>query len=100
MGEGIGVLTADQRQVFEALTIDGVPIDVLAERMQTTRGDVYQTLHTARRVLRERLMRADPSELDVGAESTSSGFACGKRVSNADHPAITMNQNDDYGGRQ
>ena len=60
MGEGIGVLTADQRQVFEALTIDGVPIDVLAERMQTTRGDVYQRLHTARRVLRERLMRCGP----------------------------------------
>ena len=60
MGEGIGVLTPDQRQVFEALTIDGVPIDVLAERMQTTRGDVYQRLHTARRVLRERLMRTGP----------------------------------------
>src|SRR5881394_3020010 len=60
VGEGIGMLTADQRQVFEALIIDGVPIDVLAERMQTTRGDVYQRLHTARRVLRERLMRAEP----------------------------------------
>ena len=60
VGEGIGVLTADQRHVFEALTIDGVPIDVLAERMQTTRGDVYQTLQSRPRVLRERLMRADP----------------------------------------
>ena len=60
IGEGIGMLTADERQVFEALTIDAVPIDVLAQRMQTTRGDVYQRLHTARRALRERLMRADP----------------------------------------
>jgi RNA polymerase sigma-70 factor (ECF subfamily) len=60
IGEGIGVLTADQRHVFEALTIDAVPIDVLAAHMQTTRGDVYQRLHTARRLLRERLMRADP----------------------------------------
>jgi RNA polymerase sigma-70 factor (ECF subfamily) len=59
LGEGIGVLTADQRQVFEALIMDGVPIDVLAERMQTTRGDVYQRLRIARRVLRERLMPAD-----------------------------------------
>jgi RNA polymerase sigma-70 factor (ECF subfamily) len=54
------VLTADQRQVFEALTIDAVPIDVLAPHMQTTRGDVYQRLHTARRVLRERMMGAEP----------------------------------------
>jgi RNA polymerase sigma-70 factor (ECF subfamily) len=60
IGEGIGVLTAEQRQVFEALTIDAVPIDVLAAHMQTTRGDVYQRLHTARRVLRERLMHAEP----------------------------------------
>jgi RNA polymerase sigma-70 factor, ECF subfamily len=59
-GEGTHVLTAEQRQVFEALIIDGVPIDVVAERMQMTRGDVYQRLHTARGVLRERLMRADP----------------------------------------
>ena len=49
------MLTADQRQVIEALTIEGVPIDVLAERMQTTRGDVYERLRTARRALSERL---------------------------------------------
>lgn len=54
------MLTRDQRQVFEALTIDGVPIDVLAKRTQTTRGDVYQRLQTARRVLRVRLMRRGP----------------------------------------
>lgn len=49
----LGALTAHQRRVFEALTIDGVPIDVLAEETQTTRGDIYQTLQTARGVLRE-----------------------------------------------
>ena len=59
-GEGTHVLSGEQRQVFEALIIDGVPIDVVAERMQMTRGDVYQRLHTARGVLRERLMRVDP----------------------------------------
>ena len=47
VGVGIGALTADQRQVFEALTIDGMPIDVVAERMQTTRGDIYERLHSA-----------------------------------------------------
>jgi RNA polymerase sigma-70 factor (ECF subfamily) len=52
-------LTADQCYVFEALTVDGVPIDVLAEDMGTTRGDVYQTLQSARAMLRARLAQAD-----------------------------------------
>ena len=45
-------LTAHQRQVLVALAIDGVPIDVLAERLGTTRGALYKTLHDARRKLR------------------------------------------------
>jgi RNA polymerase sigma-70 factor (ECF subfamily) len=32
-----------------------VPIDVLAERLATTRGALYKTLHDARRRLRGRL---------------------------------------------
>jgi RNA polymerase sigma-70 factor (ECF subfamily) len=45
-------LTAHQRAVLVAVTINGVPIDVLAERMGTTRGALYKTLHDARRRLR------------------------------------------------
>ena len=45
-------LTARQREVLVALAIDGVPIDVLAERRGTTRGALYKTLHDARRRLR------------------------------------------------
>jgi RNA polymerase sigma-70 factor (ECF subfamily) len=45
-------LTAHQRQVFVALALNGVPIDVLAERLDTTRGALYKTLHDARRKLR------------------------------------------------
>ena len=45
-------LTPHQRQVLVALTLDGVPIDVLAERLGTTRGALYKTLHDARRKLR------------------------------------------------
>jgi RNA polymerase sigma-70 factor, ECF subfamily len=45
-------LTAHQRQVFVALALNGVPIDVLAERLGTTRGALYKTLHDARRKLR------------------------------------------------
>ncbi|HEX6387877.1 MAG TPA: sigma-70 family RNA polymerase sigma factor [Solirubrobacteraceae bacterium] len=51
----IAELTPHQRTVLVALAIDGVPIDVLAERMATTRGALYKTLHDARRRLRARL---------------------------------------------
>jgi RNA polymerase sigma-70 factor, ECF subfamily len=35
-----------------ARAIDGGPIDVLAERLGSTRGALYKTLHDARRKLR------------------------------------------------
>ena len=43
-----------------AIALDGVPIDVLAERLDTTRGAVYKTLHDARRKLRGRPAPAGP----------------------------------------
>jgi RNA polymerase sigma-70 factor (ECF subfamily) len=49
------LLTPHQRQVLVALALNGVPIDVLAERMSTTRGALYKTLHDARRKLRRHL---------------------------------------------
>jgi len=49
------VLTPHQRSVLVALTLNGVPIDVLAERLGTTRGALYKTLHDARRKLRRHL---------------------------------------------
>jgi RNA polymerase sigma-70 factor, ECF subfamily len=45
-------LTPHQREVFAALALNGVPIDVLAERLSTTRGALYKTLHDARKKLR------------------------------------------------
>src|SRR5215210_400159 len=48
-------LTPLQREVFSALALNGVPIDVLAERLGTTRGALYKTLHDARRKLRTAL---------------------------------------------
>ena len=35
--------------------MNGVPIDVLAERLESTRGALYKTLHDARRKLRAHL---------------------------------------------
>ncbi len=49
------VLTPHQRRVLVALALNGVPIDVLAERLSSTRGALYKTLHDARRKLRDHL---------------------------------------------
>ena len=49
------VLTPHQRRVLVALALNGVPIDVLAERLNTNRGALYKTLHDARRKLRTHL---------------------------------------------
>jgi RNA polymerase sigma-70 factor, ECF subfamily len=48
-------LTPHQRRVLVAVALNGVPIDVLAERLETTRGALYKTLHDARRKLRGHL---------------------------------------------
>ena len=64
--EGIaGALTPHQRAVLVALTLNDVPIDVLAERQHTTRGALYKTLHDARRRLRRHLEQS--GHLPVGA---------------------------------
>src|SRR5215203_1282182 len=57
-------LTDHQREVFTALALQEVPIDVLAERRSTTRGALYKTLHDARRRLRAAL-----ADHDLGAIS-------------------------------
>ena len=48
-------LTPHQRRVLVALALNGVPIDVLAERLGSSRGALYKTLHDARRKLRAHL---------------------------------------------
>jgi RNA polymerase sigma-70 factor (ECF subfamily) len=59
-------LTPHQREVFSALALNGVPIDVLAERLATTRGALYKTLHDARRKLRAALASAGHALEDHG----------------------------------
>jgi len=49
------VLTPHQRRVLTALALNGVPIDVLADRLNTNRNALYKTLHDARRKLRRQL---------------------------------------------
>ena len=48
-------LSGPERAVIVALALNGVPIDVLAHRLGTSRGALYETLRTARRRLGARL---------------------------------------------
>ena len=64
------VLTPHQREVLVAVALNGVPIDVLAERLNTTRGALYKTVHDARKKLRSQLAE---SGLAVGAEPAAEG---------------------------
>lgn len=50
-------LSPRQREVFVAVALNGVEIDVVAAQLQSTRGAVYKVLHDARRKLRSRLER-------------------------------------------
>jgi RNA polymerase sigma-70 factor (ECF subfamily) len=48
-------LSPRQRKVLVAVALNDVPIDVLAERLGSTRGALYKSLHDARRKLRAAL---------------------------------------------
>jgi RNA polymerase sigma-70 factor, ECF subfamily len=53
VSDGIrSALSPHQREVLVAITLNDVPIDVLAERLGTTRGALYKSLHDARQKLR------------------------------------------------
>ncbi|MFL5916354.1 MAG: RNA polymerase sigma factor [Gaiellaceae bacterium] len=51
-------LTPRQRQVLVAAVLEGVPIDVLADRLGSNRNALYKVLHDARRRLREHVAAA------------------------------------------
>jgi len=61
------VLTSYQRRIAVALLVDEVPIDVLAQRLATTRGALYKTLHVVRARLRAAL--ADSGHLPPRADA-------------------------------
>ena len=62
-------LSPHQREVLVAVALNDVPIDVLAERLQTTRGALYKTIHDARKKLRSHLaesgLRFEDDELET-----------------------------------
>ncbi len=51
-------LTERQRFIFQSVAMDDVPIDVVAERLGSSRGAIYKTLHDARAKLRQALIEA------------------------------------------
>lgn len=55
----VTALTPHQRRIAVAVLVDEVPIDVLAERLGTSRGALYKTLHEARKRLRAHLSAQD-----------------------------------------
>jgi RNA polymerase sigma-70 factor (ECF subfamily) len=55
LGEEVERLAPRQRQIFVAVALNDVPIDVLAERLHTTRGALYKALYDARRNLKAAL---------------------------------------------
>ena len=62
-------LTPHQRRVVLALLVEEVPIDVLAERLGSTRNALYKTLHDARRRLRTALV--DSGHLDARTDRST-----------------------------
>ena len=48
-------LSPRQREVLLAVAVNDVPIDVMAERLDTSRGALYKTIHDARKKLRRSL---------------------------------------------
>lgn len=64
-------LSPHQREVLVAVALNEVPIDVLAERLSTTRGALYKTIHDARKKLRRAL--ADAGLAPDGNELQTTG---------------------------
>ena len=58
-------LTERQRVALVSVKLRGVPVDVVAERLDTTRNNVYKLVYDARRKLRAGLERRHYSEADV-----------------------------------
>ena len=58
-------LTPYQRKVMNAVSVQGVPMDVVAERFNSNRNALYKTMHDARLRLKRRLEREGLSPADL-----------------------------------
>ncbi len=67
LSAAIGELTERQREVFVAIALNDVPIDVLAIRLDTNRNAIYKNLFDARRNLRASMAAAGHPVLEQDA---------------------------------
>jgi RNA polymerase sigma-70 factor (ECF subfamily) len=58
-------LTDKQRQAMTAISIQGMPIEEVARRMNTTRNALYKLLHDARLRLKHRMAQEGLTPEDV-----------------------------------
>jgi RNA polymerase sigma-70 factor, ECF subfamily len=70
LSAAIGELTDRQREVFVAIALNDVPIDVLAVQLNTNRNAIYKNLFDARRNLRASLAAAGHPLLEEGEATT------------------------------
>ena len=85
LSRAIGELTDRQREVFVAVALNEVPIDVLAVKLGTNRNAVYKNLFDARRRLRSSMAAAghpvgEESTPDTEADSSARLFRSAARV--------------------
>ena len=67
--------------VLVAIALDDVPIDVLAERLDTTRGALYKTLHDARRKLARSPRGSTPEGDGTMTDDRAASRGCSARPS-------------------
>jgi len=67
LSSAIGQLTHRQREVFVAIALNDVPIDLMAVRLGTNRNAIYKNLFDARRSLRARMAAAGHPVLEEDA---------------------------------
>jgi RNA polymerase sigma-70 factor, ECF subfamily len=75
-------LTDRQRQALVAVVVQGMPLEEVAQRMDSNRNALYKLLHDARQRLRRRLL-----ERGLSAEEILDAFADGE-TQNANEAAI------------
>ena len=83
------VLTPHQRAVLVAITLNDVPIDVLAERRATNRGALYKTLHDARRKLRRATGAGRPRDRRAGGMNSAAVEPAARRPPTEGGPMST-----------
>jgi RNA polymerase sigma-70 factor (ECF subfamily) len=73
LSRAIGELTDRQREVFVAIALNDVPIDVLAAKLGTNRNGIYKNLFDARRRLRARMAAAGHPVSDGSVRAIPAG---------------------------